>query len=63
MWDTWKNCNPGLQFFHVTHVREITLISCPPAVIPLYVFALYCKFDVEYMIMTDVYLQSVDFSA
>ena len=25
MWETWKNCNPALQFFHVSHTREITL--------------------------------------
>ena len=35
MWDTWKNCNPGLQFFHVPHIREITLILCHSAVISL----------------------------
>ena len=23
MWDTWKNCKPGLQFFRVFHTREI----------------------------------------
>jgi hypothetical protein len=32
MWDTWKNCNPGLEFFHVSHIREITLIRCHSAV-------------------------------
>ena len=32
MWNTWKNCNPDLQFFHVSHMREITLIRCHSAV-------------------------------
>ena len=25
---TWKNCKAGLKFFHVSHIREITLIRC-----------------------------------
>ena len=41
MWDTWKNSKPGLQFFHVSHIREITLIRCHSGVIPVYVFAVY----------------------
>ena len=32
MWDTWKIFNPGLQFFHVSHIRKITLIWCHSAV-------------------------------
>ena len=36
---------PGLQFFHVSHIREITLIRCHSAVIPLYVFAVWCAFS------------------
>ena len=32
---------PGLQFFHVSHIRKITLIRCHSAVIPLQVFAVY----------------------
>ena len=35
MWDTWINCKPRLQFFHVSHIREITLINYHSAVIPL----------------------------
>ena len=31
MWDTWKNCKPVLQFFHVSLIREITLICCHSA--------------------------------
>ena len=34
-----ENCKHGLQFFHVSHIREIILICCHSAVIPLYVFA------------------------
>ena len=41
MWDTWKNCHLGLQFFHVAHIRETTLFHCHSAAIPLYVFAVY----------------------
>jgi hypothetical protein len=32
MWDTWKNCKPRLQFFHVSHIWETTLIRCHSAV-------------------------------
>jgi hypothetical protein len=32
-------CNPGLQFFHVSNIREITLIRSHLAVFLLYVFA------------------------
>ena len=39
MLDTWKNCKPGLQFFHVSHIREITLICCHSA----YVFEVQCS--------------------
>ena len=31
-WDTCKNFTPGLQFFHVSHIRKITLIRCHLAV-------------------------------
>ena len=41
MWDAWKNCKPGLQFFHVSHISEITLIRCHSPVISLYVFAVW----------------------
>ena len=27
MWGTWKTCNPGLQFFHVSHIRTA---AAPP---------------------------------
>ena len=38
MWDTWKNCKPGLQFFRVSHIWDITLIRFHSTVIPPYVF-------------------------
>ena len=45
MWDTWKNCKPRLQLFHMSHIREITLILCHSAVILLYVFAVQVVYD------------------
>ena len=32
MWDTWKNYKPRSQVFHVSHIREISLICCHSAV-------------------------------
>ena len=32
MWDRWKTCEPRLQFFHLSYIREVTLIRCHSAV-------------------------------
>ena len=53
MWDTSKNSKSGLQFFRVSHIREIILIHCHSAVIPLYVFAVQnCK-TLVWLVITD----------
>ena len=41
MWDTWNNGKPELQFLHVSHIREVTLMRSHFAVIPLYEFAVW----------------------
>ena len=60
MWDTWKNCKPGLQFFHVSHIREITLIRCNSAVIPMSFSYMYLQ-CIETASLLSVFVESLQF--